>query len=350
MKIAIDVSPLKNSKFLQHRVRGTGFYIENLKISLLKYFPENKYTFFTRREKLSKNIDLVHYPYFEPFFLTLPFFNKHKTIVTVHDLTPFVFRKEFPTGIRGGIKWQIQKLRLKRANAIITDSISSKNDIVKYANISPSKVHVVYLAPSEEFKKMENTLILESIEEKYQLPEKFVLYVGDVTWNKNLPSLIKAIQKINTPLVMVGKALTEKNFDKSNPWNQDWLEAQRLIENSKKIICLGFVSQEELVLLYNTATVFVMPSLYEGFGLPILEAMSCGCPVVTSKEGSIPEIAGNAVVNVDAYEIDSISQGISEVFNSDNLRQELSKKGLAQSKKFTWQKTVEETMNVYRCV
>lgn len=354
MNIAIDISPLKNRHFLQHRVRGTGFYIENLKRALIKYYPKNKYTFFTQGEKLpksaSRRIDLVHYPYFEPFFLSLPIFNKYKTVVTVHDLTPLVFPKEFSSGLKGILKWKIQKRSLKKVDAIITDSMCSENDITKHVGISSSKIHVVYLAASEVFKKVDNISILDSIRKKYKLPEKYVLYVGDVTWNKNLPRLIKAIQKIKAPLVMVGKAMLEKEFDKTNPWNQDLVKVQKLVEIDKKIIRLGFIPQDDLVALYNAATVFAMPSIYEGFGLPILEAMSCGCPVVTSKEGSIRELAGDAAYFVDAYDIDSISNGIKEVFSDATTQDNLSQKGLRRAKRFSWEKTAGATIKVYEQV
>ena len=350
MNIAIDVSPLKNTNLLAHRVRGTGFYIENLKSSLLKYVPENKYTFFVRGEKLPKDIDLVHYPYFEPFFRTLPIIKKYKTVVTVHDLTPLIFPKYFPKGVKGAIKWQIQKLALRQADVIITDSESSKKDIVKLTGISRNKVRVVYLAASEMFKPNKNTLLLCRIKVKYNLPEKFVLYVGDVTWNKNLPRLVEAVKKINVTLVMAGSALVQNDFDRSNPWNQDLLKVQKMVENDKRIRRLGFVPTEDLVSIYNLATVFAMPSLYEGFGLPILEAMSCGCPVVTTKEGSLKEIVGDAAYFVDAYSIDSIANGTGEVFFSSKVQNGLSEKGLVQAKKFAWKKTAEETTRVYKSV
>ena len=156
MNIAIEISPIKKNNLLQHRVRGTGFYIKNLKSALLKYFPENKYIFSTRGEKLPNNIDLVHYPYFEPFSLTLPLYSKYKTLVTVHDLTPLVFPQYFPIGVKGNLKWQIQRQSLKRVDTIITDSISSKSDILKFTGISSSRIHVVYLAAGEEFKKIQS--------------------------------------------------------------------------------------------------------------------------------------------------------------------------------------------------
>lgn len=350
MNIAIDESPLKTGHFLQHRVRGTGFYIENLKKSLLRYYPKNKYTFFTRGEKLAKDINLVHYPYFEPFFLTLPFRKSYPTVVTVHDLTPLVFSKHFPAGIRGKIKWQIQRWNLRNAAAVITDSQSSKNDIVQYTGISDTKVHVVHLAAGEEFKKSGVRSQVSEVIKKYNLPIKFVLYVGDATWNKNLPNLIRAIQKINLTLVMVGKAIGEQDFDRTNPWNYDLATIESLAKNDKRIIRLGFIPQEDLVMLYNAATVFAMPSIYEGFGLPVLEAMSCGTAVVTARGGSLPEVAGDAAFYVDSYDIDSIANGIGEVFFTKKLQEKFSKKGLLQAKKFSWKKTAEQTTKVYEAV
>ena len=352
------MTPLKNPKSIAHRVRGTGFYIENLKRSLLQYYPNNKYTFFIRGEKLPKDVDLVHYPYFEPFFLTLPIFSKYKRIVTVHDLTPLIFPKEFPKGVRGKIKWELQKQALKHVDGIITDSVCSKNDIIKHAGISGNKIYAIHLAAGDEFKMLNSSKFrpkddqplaekFQSLRKKYNLPEKFVLYVGDVTWNKNLPRLVEAIKRIDLALVMVGSALMREDFDRLNPWNKDLLNVQKSVEFDKRIIRLGFIPQQDLVLLYNEATVFAMPSLYEGFGLPILEAMSCGCPVISSKEGSLGEIAGDAAYFVDAYNIDDIAGGIKKVFEDKSMQKSLSDKGLLRAKKFTWKKTAEETMKVY---
>lgn len=350
MKIAIDISPLKTGHFLQHRVRGTGFYLENLNKSLKKYYPQNTYSFFTRGEKIPQSADVIHYPYFEPFFLTLPLFSKKKFLVTIHDLTPLVFPKYFPAGIKGKIKWNLQKVILKRARAIITDSNSSKKDIIRFVGINEEKVRVVYLAAGEEFKILKDNNILQKISKKYNLPQKFALYVGDVTWNKNIPSILEAVKNADVPLVIVGKTLADDNFDRNNPWNRDLLKAKDLLKNNKNIFVLGYISQEDLVSLYNLATVFVMPSLYEGFGLPILEAMNCGCPVVVSKEGSIPEIAGDAAEYVDAYKIDSIAEGIKKVFSDKTLQEKLSSRGILQSSKFSWKKTARETFRAYETV
>lgn len=350
MNIALDISPLRNGHYLQHRVRGTGFYLQNLQAALEKYYPENKYIYFTRGDPLEKGIDIVHYPYFEPYFLTLPVFSKNRKLVTVHDLTPLVFPSHFKSGLKGNLKWQIQKLALKNSNGVITDSESSKKDIVKYAGINPAKIKVVYLAAGSEFKVIDSKEKIEAIKRKYGLPKNFVLYVGDATWNKNLPSLIEAVSLINVPLVMVGKALMDKEIDTRNPWNKDLVRVQSLAEKNRNVFRLGFVSTDNLVALYNAATLFAMPSIYEGFGLPILEAMSCGCPVVASRGGSLTEVVGEAGRYVNSHDIEDIAKGINEVFNSSSMRRELSQEGIIQSRKFTWRKTADETMGTYRSV
>jgi glycosyltransferase involved in cell wall biosynthesis len=351
MKIAIDVSPLQTG----HKIRGVGFYLENLKTALLKYCPQNEYLFFQAGEKLPDNVDLVHFPYFEPFFLELPLYKKFRTVVTVHDLTPIVFPKSFPRGLKGEIKWQMQRYALKRADAIVTDSQSSKKDVIKYVGAKESKVKVVYLAAGEQFKQLEIKNFKLEIQKRYGLPDDFLLYVGDVTWNKNLPRLIDAVRDLRIPLVMVGKSLVSEDYDRENPWNADLIKVQNAIrtQNSElrtQITMLGFVPDLDLVSVYNLATAAIMPSLYEGFGLPVLEAMACGCPVITSKEGSLPEVAGDAAFYIDAYDVKSITEGIKEVFGNKQLREDLSKKGLENVKKFSWKKTALDTLKVYQQV
>ncbi len=343
MNVALVTS---SGNILTHRVRGAGVYAENLSKSLEKYFPEDNFIE-TSPNKIPLKIDIVHFLYFEPFFLTLPIFKKGKLVVTVHDFIPFIFPKYFPRGIRGEIKWLIQKNLLKRCDAVITDSESSKKDILKFTGIDSSKVKVAYLAVDKDFKKLPDKEKQET-KLKYKLPENFLLYVGDVTWNKNLPRLIEAVEKLDIPLVLVGKALANDNFDKNNPWNRDLSVVKDKIKGNKKIMVLGFVDKNDLVGLYNLAKVFVMPSFYEGFGFPILEAMSCGCPVVTSKTGSIPEVGGESVYYVDPYNTEDITKGILKIYSDKALQEKLSQKGVIQAKNFSWEKTALETINIYR--
>jgi glycosyltransferase involved in cell wall biosynthesis len=329
-------------------VRGSGFYIDLLVKALEKYYPNNKYIYFTRTEKLPENANLVHYPYFEPFFLSLPLMKALPTIVTVHDLIPLNFPKHFPAGLKGRLKWEIQKKSLFGCRAIITDSISSKRDIKRLVGFPEEKIFVVYLAPASEFQEIKDVAKLTSIREKYHLPKNFVLYVGDVTWNKNLPRLIAAVKKINIPLVMVGKALVEKSFDKENIWNRDLIKVQRACQEDKRLIRLGFVSQEDLVMIYNLATVFALPSIYEGFGLPVLEAMACGIPVVAADTSSLPEVCGDAAFMVKPYDVDHIASGLNEALHYDSSQRRAKvERGLAWVKRFSWEKTAKEVFQVY---
>lgn len=347
MNIAVDISPINNSNESNHKVRGVGKYITLLSDNLEKYDKKNSYSFFSRGQILNKKIDVIHYPYFEPFFLSLPIFKKTKTVVTVHDLTPLVFAEDFPKGVKGFLKWQIQKMALKNTDALITDSHASKKDIIKIVGVLPHKVSVVYLSAGEEFKIINNSeLIIQNLRKKYNLPKHFGLYVGDATPNKNLPRIIEAIKKVKTPLVMVGRALVS-DFDSKNPWNKDLASVSLQTENNPLFVKTGFVPTNDLAALYNMAEFLVMPSLYEGFGLPVLEAMACGCSVITSKEGSLEEVAGDGAFYVDPYSVESIAEGIEKVFNDKKLQEELSEKGLENVKKFSLKKTIQDTSAVY---
>ncbi|GIW61546.1 MAG: mannosyltransferase [Patescibacteria group bacterium] len=343
MKIALDISPLQSD----HRVRGVGFYLSHLKDALKTYYPEYSYVFFTNKRSLTSQIDLVHYPYFDPFFLYLPIRKRLPTVITVHDLIPIKFSSHFPSGLRGMICWQINKQILRKADAIIVDSKSSKKDVINLVGIPERLIHVVYLAAGEEFRKLSKGRWEVQLRQKYNLPDSFALYVGDVTWNKNLPRIIQASLKANIPLVLVGKSIVQESFDKNHPWNQDLVKVKELLLRSPSVQTLGFVPDLDLVALMNLARMLVMPSLYEGFGLPVVEAMQCGTPVITSKEGSLPEVGGDAVYYVDAYHEDAIAKGMREVFNNPKLQYELSTKGLKRSKIFSWQKTAEETLKIY---
>ncbi len=346
MKVAIDVSPITSGHYLQHRVRGTGFYLNNLKEALIeKYGPED-FVLIKRGDKISHSTDLIHYPYFEPFFITLPIIKTVKTIITVHDLTPLVFRNDFPVGIKGAFKWQIQKKILKNSDLIITDSESSKKDIAKIVGYETSGIKVIYLAAAKHFRQITEEKKKEVVR-KFSLPDKFALYVGDVTPNKNLPRLIEAINNTNYSLVIVGQAFKNTQYDADNLWNKDLKKAQELASKNNKVISLGFVDDEDLVAIYNVATVLVMPSLYEGFGLPILEAMQSGCPVITSKLGSLAEVAGDGACYVDPLSTDSIKAGLSGVIEDEKFRENLIKQGFENVKKFSWEKTAKETYDAY---
>ena len=358
MKIAIDTSPVSESSDSAHKVRGVGAYIHMLVTHLPKFDKKNKYVF-VEDKNFPSDADLIHYPYFDPFFITLPSKFQAKTIVTVHDLTPLVFPSHFPSGIRGKIKWLIQKSRLKKADLVITDSDSSKKDVGNIVGISEDKLRTVYLAANPKFRKLSNVNGQLSIVKKFSLPENFLLYVGDATWNKNLTNLVSAVKKTKHKLALAGKvwppaqrasgpegsnSVTDIS---NNPWNDDLKKVLKVIEGDDQFIRLGFVSDEDLVKLYNIATALIMPSIYEGFGLPVLEALECGCPVISSKGGSLVEVGGDAVYYVDYGSEDNIADGIEKIFSDSKLRADFIRRGFTQAKKFSVEKMMKDLIDIY---
>ncbi|HLD25130.1 MAG TPA: glycosyltransferase family 1 protein [Patescibacteria group bacterium] len=346
MNIAINTLPLST----EHRMRGTGVYTKNLIDALQKYEKKLSYTFFTRVTDIPKNTDLVHYPFFDPFFLTLPFPKPFPTVVTVHDLIPLVFPDKFPAGIRGSLKWQLQRASLGRAAAVVTDSNCSKKDIMRIMGKPSSWVHVVPLAPSVHYSRVTNESALSDARKRYQLPEQYVLYVGDVNWNKNVSGLIKAWKyvrekspKVDTKLVLIGSAFT--NFE--IPETRAIVHLIDMLGVGKSIVRPGFVRNEDMTAVYSAASCVVLPSWYEGFGFPVLEAFECGVPVIASNRGSVPEIAGPAKM-IDPSHPNDIGNAIVDMLRmSEKERLTLVKKGFAWAKQFSWQRVARETTAVY---
>ncbi len=332
--------------------RGVGFYTDRL-LTGLATIPglETGLINFSHSPTAYLPYDLVHFPYFDLFYLTFPPFRPRKTVVTLHDVTPLKFPQHFPLGIRGKNIWPVQKRLLQTADAIITDSFCSKNDIRTITGYPEGKIYTVYLAPDANFKKVNSTSILRSIKVKYHLPEKFVLYVGGVNWNKNVPALIKACQKVDMTLVLVGKEFLDTKRDLSHPELQTLKEIVDLTDNNPRIIKLGFVPTEDLAGIYNLANVYVQPSVYEGFGLPVLEAMSCGTPVICGQNSSLGEIAGEAAVFADVTDPVDLARKILKLLKLPNpVREKISKECLNQAAKFSWQKTAREVYEIYQKV
>lgn len=343
MKIALVSPPL-----VGHEVRGTGVYRNNLKKGLETFTDVEVIS--ATIENLPRQADLYHFPYFDPFFLTLPLVKSKKTIVTVHDLIPIKFPDEFPRGIWGEVKWQIQRLALTQSDAIITDSLASKTDIQLYTGIRSDKIYPIYLAADDLFYKKCDVEEQDRVIRTYHLPPRFALYVGDGNWNKNVPNIIRAAKKVNTPLIIVGKSFVEKHESAYHPWKESIIIAQEEAAESDLIKGIGRIDLDELAILYHTATVLLLPSYAEGFGLPIVEAFASGCPVIASKKGSLKEIAGDAALFVDPYNVTDIADAIKTIFSDPAVGEDLRKKGKQEVKKFSWKKTATETYNIYNQV
>ena len=348
MHVAISSLPISNS----HSARGTGVYTKELIKALKKYEPQHSYTLFTHAKDVPIDADIVHYPYFDPFFLTLPLRKRVPTVVTVHDLIPLVFPDKFPAGIRGMIKWQIQKAALRKSGRIITVSECSKNDVRRLVGIDERKIDVVYSAATDVYQNITNSTVLNKLKKKYALPENYFMYVGDVNWNKNIPGLLKAFSSCikDYPsfiqLVLVGKAFLDQSLIQTR-------EIMAMISElgiAKQVIKTGYVDDEILVSLYIHAQALIQPSLYEGFGLPVLEAMSLGCPVVCSSSSSLSEIAGPSIM-VDPNDYHSIADGMKRIllFTMDE-RNTLIQRGHTWMHTFSWQRTAKATLRSYEKV
>lgn len=345
MRVGVDISPLTTG----HKIRGVGFYVKMLQKYLPVFAPEHEYIFFTNG--LKDNVDIVHYPYFDPFFLTHPIRKKHPTVITVHDVIPIKFKNNFPSGVKGAAVWVLNKKILSMSDAVITDSKASQNDITALCGIPEKNTHVVYLAVDKIFvQKDVDEKRKTELKKKYRLEDQFFMYIGDVTWNKNVPSIMEAAVQLKVSMLFAGKSIANPVVDATNPWNKDLVIAQHLLQQNSNLVAPGFVSEDDLVDLLNFATALVMPSRYEGFGLPVLEAMSCGCPVITSRNGSLPEVAGEAGEYVEGDDAESIAKKMKLLLTDVDVRTSLQKKSRKQAEKFSIEQMIHSTAAVYASV
>lgn len=351
MKIAINIFPLQSG----HKNRGIGHYTRNLVDNLKKDSTIDVQEFLKLNEV--KEADLVHYPWFDFFFHTLPIKKPFPTVVTIHDVIPLKFREHYPFGLRGKVNFFLQKLALKSCRFIITDSKTSKDDIVKYLKVPADKVKVIPLAADPKFKVLNDAKLIQT-KRKYHLPDQFLLYVGDANWVKNLPFLVKGFNEIikspdfnNVRLVLVGGVFLKNVENIDHPELESLKQVNRMIKEyhlENQIIRPGNIDDSELVAFYNLATLYIQPSLYEGFGLPILQAFACGTPVVSSKAGSLKEVGGAAAVYFDPTNLNQFKSIVVEILQNKSLRTKLSKSGFEQVKKFSWERSTSQTIEVYK--
>ena len=342
MKIALNASSLSSG----HKTRGIGFYTKHL-LEHLKTQKDIEVEEFSTIQEVTST-DVVHYPSFDFFFKTLQINTQFPTVITIHDVTPLVFSKHYPPGIKGRLNFHFQKKSVQKAQAIITDSEASKKDIHKYLGISSDKIFVTYLAPAEHFKKITDKKLFDSIRKKYHLPETFFLFTGNVNWNKNLINMTQACVEEGKDLVLLGGSF-ESTTNLDHPEMRSYKEFLEKFKDNPLVHTFGFTPNEDLVVIMNMATALLLPSFYEGFGLTILEAQTCGIPVITSNTSSMPEVAGDGAVFVDPYKIQSIRDALGKVSIAKN-KEELIKLGLENVKRFSWDKCAKETIDVYKKV
>ncbi len=291
-----------------------------------------------RREKVT----LFHAPHY-----VLPPLVGCRSVVTIHDCIHLMFPQYLPNRLALGYARTSIAMAARTATRIMTVSESSKRDIMAFFGTPAEKIDVIYNSYDERFGVGPGADEIQRVRERYQLDDDFVLYAGNVKPHKNLERLIDAFHLVrkrgldHVKLVMTGDDISK------------YASLRRAVHRHqlhKYVRFLGYLPEETLAALYRLAGVFVFPSLYEGFGLPPLEAMASGTPVVTSNVSSLPEVAGDAAILVDPHDPDAIADAIYCVLTDRALRDSLRQKGLARAQQFSWETSVRRVREIYRQV
>lgn len=295
-------------------------------------------------------LDILHCPAnTAPLALT----KRVKLVLTIHDVMYLIPTSVLPESplLRNRLSRYYRRLVVplvaRRAATIVTVSHYSRRDIVKYLNVDESKVRVVGEAPNNACRIINNPDRLAAVRARYGLSLPFILALGAMDPRKNTARIMEAyahFRKRGTggyQLALVGLPSVSQNH---------FRQLSQTLGIADEVVLTGFVPEEDLVALYNAAEVLLYPSLYEGFGLPVLEAMACGTPVITSPNGSLPEVAGDAALMVNPLSVEEIANGLLCLAGAPALRQNLIAKGHAQTQKFSWRQAAMQTLDVYQSV
>jgi glycosyltransferase involved in cell wall biosynthesis len=275
------------------------------------------------------------------------FFRTGKSVVTLHDVIPLALPWAFPPRHRWVLTAALARVR-RQADLVIVPSAAAAEDVVRYLNMDRQRITVIPMGCDARFQPMVNAARLVQLRRRYALPERYVLFVGTLEPRKNIALLLEAFSRLlaerpqdDIQLVVAG----------GKGWGDGRLIAtMEALNIRRRVIFTGFVEDDDLPDLYRGAQMFVYPSLYEGFGLPVLEAMACGTPVITSNRSSLPAVAGDAALLIDPTRPDDLAAAMSAIMSNGALHEELRWKGLARAKEFTWEAVARKTMDVYRAV
>jgi glycosyltransferase involved in cell wall biosynthesis len=291
-------------------------------------------------ELARRPVDVLHTHYTVPPFIP----RETKTVVTIHDISwehyPELYSASHLLRLKTTVPWSA-----RRADRILAVSHSVKSALVELYELEADKIVVTPLAASPNFYPREQAPCWERLRDKYGIQGRFILFVGNMTPRKNLSRVLEAFawlhrhRRIEEKLVIVGPRILDSS---------SFLSMLRELQLEKEVICTGYLNQEELPDFYSAAEAFVFPSVYEAFGLPTLEAMACGTPVIASNRPAFPEVAGEAALLVDPEDWDAIANAIERVASDARLRQELRLAGLKRAREFSWQATAAQTLAVYQ--
>jgi len=284
------------------------------------------------------HVDLFHAPDY-----TLPPVRRAAAVVTVHDLSFLLYPECADHGLRAYLERAVLS-SVGRADFVVVDSLSTRNDLICLLDVPPTKVAVVYPGLDERFHPLAGDPALAEVKARWGLERPFILNVGTLEPRKNQARLIQAYallkERTSFPhqLVIAGGRgwLCEDIFRRVNE-----------LGLKRDIHFLGYTAEDDLPALYSLADLFVFPSLYEGFGLPPLEAMACGTPVVVSNSSSLPEVVGDAAIQVRPVDTDALATALEQALGDHVLRQELRAKGLARARLFTWEAAAQQLLGIY---
>jgi glycosyltransferase involved in cell wall biosynthesis len=365
LRIAIDVRKLRDY--------GIGTYVRNLLRHLSRLDAETDYVLLCRpedsgiAEELGKNfrtiaeparpysvseqlripldlrrekIDLFHAPHY-----VLPPLTRCKSVVTIHDCIHLRFPQYLPNRLAYAYARSSMWVATHRSNRVLTVSEASKRDILRYFRIPEAKINVIYNAIDERYGESPSPDEVERVQDRYQLNAPYVLYAGNIKPHKNLERLIEAFHTLrqdpdlaHVKLLIIGDEISK------------YATLRRAVHKyklHKHVRFFGFVSDKTLAVLYRLARVFVFPSLYEGFGLPPLEAMASGTPVITSNVSSLPEVVGDAALLIDPHDPGAIAEAMRRVLMDSDLREELRQKGLTRVRQFSWERSIRRVREIY---
>jgi glycosyltransferase involved in cell wall biosynthesis len=366
MRVGID------ARLVYYSQAGIGQYILHLVNGLAKVDEENEYVLLQSRkddttilerpnfrrislwtpshhrlERYSMNVELVrlgldvlHSPDFIP-----PHRPSCKSVITVHDLA-FLLYPHFLTKESARYYGHIDQA-VRWTDHIISVSESTKRDTVQHLGVPEDKIAVVYEAANPIFRPIDRDRAREQVRDRHGVEGPYILFVSTIEPRKNVPTLIRAVWQLmecykeDVQLVLAG--------------GKGWLfeDAFAIVETLKmdsRVHFVGRVSSEDLLYLYNAAELLAHPAFYEGFGLPPLEAMACGLPVIVSNVASLPEVVGDAGLLIDPHDVDELTVGLWRVLTDDELRREMREKGLRQAERFSWERAARETIDIYRLV
>lgn len=286
-----------------------------------------------------EGVTLFHAPHYVlPPLVTCP------SVVTIHDCIHLMFPQYLPNRLALTYARTSISLAARRAARVMTVSESSKRDILRFVDVDPATITVIHNAFDERFSQEPLEEDVVRVRERYQLQDEFVLYAGNVKPHKNVERLIEAFHRVrqrgldHLKLVVIGDEVSH------------YAALRRAVHRfnlHKYVRFLGYMPEDTLAIMYRLAGVFVFPSLYEGFGLPPLEAMASGTPVVVSNVSSLPEVAGDAAILVNPLDPDDIADGIARVLTDDDLRRELRRRGLARARQFSWETSIRRVHEIY---